>query len=183
MRFCFNAINCRCFSIWPLLSTHCMSRELLLHLTTPNDTLSRPPLDEGSARRRDLYVTTQQKDTPARAIPAGERPQTHALRCAATVVGQCDRPQVTNSIRGVRTPHSRRPTWQQVNERDPRTRQSKLRRFNVVNQFLQFSTALSLLNCKDLISDEAEVGACLTCKTETKCYPGACLTKHHTIKT
>jgi len=98
-----------------------MSTELLLYLTTPNDTLSRLPLDEGSARRRDLYVTTQQKDTPA---PASERPQTHAFGCTATEAGQCDRTHVTNSLRGVRTPHSRWPTRQQVNERDPRTSQS-----------------------------------------------------------
>jgi hypothetical protein len=56
-------------------------------------TLVRTPLDEGSARRRDLYVTahnTHNRQTPmspARfepAIPAGERPQTHQLDSAPT---------------------------------------------------------------------------------------------------
>jgi len=48
-------------------------------------TLGRTPLDEGSARRRDLYLTTlniHKKQTwgfePA--IPASDRPQTYALR-------------------------------------------------------------------------------------------------------
>jgi hypothetical protein len=54
-------------------------------------------MDEGSARRRDLYLTThnthkkQAAMTPAGlepAIPAGERPQTHALHRAATGIGQ-----------------------------------------------------------------------------------------------
>jgi DNA-binding transcriptional regulator GbsR (MarR family) len=31
---------------------------LLLHLTTLNDTLVKTPLDEGSARRKDIYLTT-----------------------------------------------------------------------------------------------------------------------------
>ena len=86
-----------CFSLWPLLPTRCMSRELLLHLTTPNDSI--PPLGEGSARRRDLYVTTHKRKTPTPpSIPASERPQTHAVERAATGVTQCDRPHVTNSL-------------------------------------------------------------------------------------
>jgi hypothetical protein len=56
-------------------------------------TLGRTPLDEGSARRKDLYLTThrshgrQTSMTPAGlepTIPVSERPQTHALDCAAT---------------------------------------------------------------------------------------------------
>jgi hypothetical protein len=59
-------------------------------------TLSRTPLDEGSALRRDLYLTThnihkrQTSMPPAGfepAIPVSERPQTHALNRAATGIG------------------------------------------------------------------------------------------------
>ena len=51
-------------------------------------TFGRTPLDEGSARRRDLYLTThnthkRQTSMPQvgfePAIPVSERPQTHAL--------------------------------------------------------------------------------------------------------
>jgi len=57
-------------------------------------TPGRTPLDEWSTRRRDLYLTThntqkgQTSLTPVGfepAIPASERPQTHALDRAATV--------------------------------------------------------------------------------------------------
>jgi hypothetical protein len=59
-------------------------------------TLGRAPLDEGSARRRDLYLTThnthkRQTSMPPAGfeptIPASERPKTHALDGAATVIG------------------------------------------------------------------------------------------------
>jgi hypothetical protein len=64
--------------------------------TVRHTTLDRTPLDEWSARRRDLYLTTH--NTHKRrtymsppgfepAIPAGERPQTHALDRAATGIG------------------------------------------------------------------------------------------------
>jgi len=51
------------------------------------------PLDEGSARRRDLHQTTHNNHNRKTSmsmtgfeptIPASERPQTHALNCAAT---------------------------------------------------------------------------------------------------
>jgi hypothetical protein len=54
------------------------------------------PLEEGSARRRDLYPTTHdthiwQMSMPPVGfkpeIPASERPQTHALNRAATAIG------------------------------------------------------------------------------------------------
>jgi hypothetical protein len=53
------------------------------------------PLDEGSAHHRDLYLTihnSQETDIHAlegleSAIPASERPQTHALDSAATGIG------------------------------------------------------------------------------------------------
>jgi len=71
----------------------------LLHLITFNHThthtLGRTPLDEGSAPRRDLYLTThnnQKRQTsmpPAEfepAIPATERLQTHAVDLADTAI-------------------------------------------------------------------------------------------------
>jgi hypothetical protein len=59
-------------------------------------TLGRTPLDEGSARRRYLYLTThnihnRQTSMPSAgfesAIPASELPQTHALDRTKTVIG------------------------------------------------------------------------------------------------
>jgi hypothetical protein len=58
--------------------------------------VSRTPLDERSARRRDLYLTThnthnrQTSEPPVGfelTISAGERPQTHVLDRAATGTG------------------------------------------------------------------------------------------------
>ena len=47
------------FLILNFLPTHCSCRGLLLHLITLiHTTLGRTPLDEGWARRRDLYLTT-----------------------------------------------------------------------------------------------------------------------------
>jgi hypothetical protein len=63
------------------------------HLDT---SLGRAPLDEWSARRRDLYLTThnthkrQTSRPPAGfecTIPASERPQTHALDRTAIAIG------------------------------------------------------------------------------------------------
>jgi hypothetical protein len=64
--------------------------------TFRHTTLGRTPLDEGSARRRDLYLTTHnthktQTSMPPvgfePAIPASEQLQTHALDRAATAIG------------------------------------------------------------------------------------------------
>jgi hypothetical protein len=87
--------------IWPLLPIHCRCRRLLLQLITLNDThthtLGRTPLDEGPARRRDLYlkthnIQTRQTSMPPAGfeptIPASERPQTHALDRATTGIGR-----------------------------------------------------------------------------------------------
>jgi hypothetical protein len=66
------------------------------HSVTPT-TLGRTPLDEWSARRRDLYRTTHNKHnrytfTPPAGfeptIPASERPQTHVLDREATGIGK-----------------------------------------------------------------------------------------------
>ena len=65
-------------------------------ITFKHTTLGRNPLDEWSARRRDLYLTThsthkkQISMSPARfepAIAARKRPRTHALVSAATGIG------------------------------------------------------------------------------------------------
>jgi len=90
------------FLFWSLLPTHCTRIGLVLHLITYDThihtlslSLCRNPLDEGSARRRDLYPTTlnthkrQTFISPSGfepAIPASEWPQTHALDRAATGV-------------------------------------------------------------------------------------------------
>ena len=65
-------------------------------ITLRHATLGRTPLDEWSARRRDLYLTThntqmRQTSMPPVGfkpiIPASERPQTHALDRVATGIG------------------------------------------------------------------------------------------------
>ena len=67
--------------------------------TLRHTTLGRTPLDEWSARVRDLYLTThsihkrQTSMYPAGfepAIPASDRPHTHALDRTATGIGECD---------------------------------------------------------------------------------------------
>jgi len=72
---------------WPLLPTLCRYREVIVgpghnhwhkhtrthtHTHTHTHTLSRIPLDEGQARRRDLYLTTQNiHNRETSLIPAG----------------------------------------------------------------------------------------------------------------
>jgi len=64
--------------------------------TQRRTTVSRTPLDEWSARRRDLYLTKQNTHNKQTSIPpvgfeptisAGERPQTYVLDRAATETG------------------------------------------------------------------------------------------------
>jgi hypothetical protein len=64
--------------------------------TFRHTTIGRTPLDEGPARRRDLYLTThnthnRQTSMPPAGfepiIPVSERPQTRALDRAATGIG------------------------------------------------------------------------------------------------
>ena len=66
---------------------------LLIHEVSRRTTVGRAPLDVWSARHRDLYLTTHNthnKETSMPPVgfetttPAGERPQTYALDCAAT---------------------------------------------------------------------------------------------------
>jgi hypothetical protein len=65
-------------------------------ITPRHTTLSRTPLDEWPARRRDLYLTTHNKHKRQTSmppmgfeptIPASERPQTYFLDRAATGIG------------------------------------------------------------------------------------------------
>jgi hypothetical protein len=83
----------------PLLPTPSTCRACLfsLDLTQTHTTVGRTPLDEGSARRRDLYLTTHtthktQTSMPtvgfAPSISASARPQTYALDGAATKIGE-----------------------------------------------------------------------------------------------
>jgi hypothetical protein len=79
------------------LLVHIRCRGCLFSLdhTQTHTTVGRTPLDEGSARRRDLYLTTQtlyKTNTHAPVgfeptIPASARPQTYALDRAATGIG------------------------------------------------------------------------------------------------
>jgi hypothetical protein len=65
-------------------------------ITLRHTTLGRTPLDEGSVRRRDNYLTTDSTHKGQismltavfePATPASERPHTHALDRAATAIG------------------------------------------------------------------------------------------------
>jgi hypothetical protein len=76
--------------------SRCRGCLLVLDHTQAHTTVGRTPLDEGSARRRDLYLTTQtlyKRQTPMPperfepTIPASARPQTYALARAATGIG------------------------------------------------------------------------------------------------
>jgi hypothetical protein len=80
---------------FPLLPTHSRCRGCLFSLdhSQTHTTFGRTPLDEGSARRRDLYLTTQtltRDKNPCPpvgfepTIPASARPQTYAVDRAAT---------------------------------------------------------------------------------------------------
>ena len=74
-----------------------MGLDLIVEVSRPHSirhtTFGRTPLDEWSARRKELYLTTHNTDkrqTSAGfepAIPASERPQTHALDRTDTGIG------------------------------------------------------------------------------------------------
>ena len=74
------------------------SFERLLDHTQRRITVGRTPLDEWSARHRDLYLTTHNTHNRQTSMPpvgfeptisAGERQQTYALDCATTGTGFC----------------------------------------------------------------------------------------------
>ena len=86
------------FFLWRCDPTRVMASSFLRFLdhTQRRTTVGRSPLDEWSARRRDLYLTThnthnrQTSMSPVGfepTISAGERPQTYALDRAATGTG------------------------------------------------------------------------------------------------
>jgi hypothetical protein len=65
-------------------------------ITLRHTTVGRTPLDDGPARRRDLYLTTHNTHNRQTSMPsvvfeptilARERPQTHALDRTATEIG------------------------------------------------------------------------------------------------
>jgi hypothetical protein len=96
-------------------------------ITFRHTTLGMTPLDEGSARRRDLYLTThnthkrQTSMPPATfepAIPASERRQTHALDRAATGIGKCRYSSsfLTSLLRGGQRSASRPSALPQVKD-------------------------------------------------------------------
>jgi hypothetical protein len=83
----------------PLLPTHSRCRGCLFWLdhTQTHTTVGRTPLDKGSARRRDLYLTTHNSHKRRTSmppvgfdptIPASAGPQTYALDRAAAGIGQ-----------------------------------------------------------------------------------------------
>jgi hypothetical protein len=86
------------FFLWRCGPTRAMASTFLglLDHTQRRTIVSRTPLDKWSARRRDLYPTThnnynrQTSMSPVGfepKIPAGQRPQTNVLDCAATGTG------------------------------------------------------------------------------------------------
>ena len=83
------------FFLWCCGPTRAMASSFLRFLdqTQWRITVGRTPLDEWSARRRDLYLTTHNTHNRQISMPpvgfeptisAGERPQTHALDSTAT---------------------------------------------------------------------------------------------------
>ena len=86
------------FLLWRCDPTRVMASSFLrfLDYTQRRTTLGRTPLDEWSARRRDLYLTTHNTHNRQISMPpvgfettisAGERPQTYSLDRAATGTG------------------------------------------------------------------------------------------------
>ena len=86
------------FVLWGCDPTRVMASSFLRFLdhTQRRSTVGRTPLDERSARRRDLYVTTHNNHNRQIAMPpvgfeptisAGEWPQTYALDRTATGTG------------------------------------------------------------------------------------------------
>jgi len=86
------------FFLWRCNPTRVMASSFLMFLdhTQRRTTGGRTPLDEWSARRRDLYLTTHNTHNRQTSMPpvgfeltisAGEQPQTYALDRAATGTG------------------------------------------------------------------------------------------------
>jgi hypothetical protein len=86
--------------LWRYDPTQVMASSFLRFLdhTQWRSTVGRTSLDEWSARRRDLYLTTHNNHNRQTSMPpvgceptisAGERPQNYALDCAVTGIGMC----------------------------------------------------------------------------------------------
>ena len=80
----------------PIVGYGLLILEVFRDHTQRRTTVGRTPLDEWSARRRDLYLTTHNTHNRQTSMPpvgfeptisAGERPQTYALDRAATGTG------------------------------------------------------------------------------------------------
>jgi len=94
--------SCYCvffFFLWRCDPTRVMASSFLrfLDYTQRRTTVGRTPLDEWSAHRRDLYLTTHNTHNRQTSMPpvgfeptisAGERPQTYVLDRAATGNGR-----------------------------------------------------------------------------------------------
>ena len=87
------------FLLWHCDPTRVMASSFLMFLdhTQPRTTVGRTHLDEWSARRRDLYLTTHNTHNRQTSMPpvgfeptisAGEGPQTYAFDRAATGTGK-----------------------------------------------------------------------------------------------
>ena len=92
-------LNRSCFILWRCGPTRARASSFLRFLdhTERRTTVGRTPLDEWSARRRDLYLTTHNTHNRQISMPpvgfeptisAGERPQTYALDRTATGTGK-----------------------------------------------------------------------------------------------
>ena len=91
---------CKCLFVFSATAPQwVMASSFLMFLdhTQRRSTFGRTPLDERSARRRDLYLTTHDTHNRQTSMPpvgfeptvsAGERPQTYALDRAATGTGK-----------------------------------------------------------------------------------------------
>jgi len=86
-------------------SPHCRGFTIALR----HNILGRTPVDEWSARRRDLYLTTHythKRKTPMppagieTTIPASERPQTHTLNRAEWGELQSEKNSLSSSVYG-----------------------------------------------------------------------------------
>jgi len=99
----------RSLSLWRCGPTRAMASSFMRFLdhTQRRTTVGRTPLDEWSARRRDLYLITHNTWNRQTSMPpvgfdptvsAGERPQTYALDRAATGTGTVSNQQCHISI-------------------------------------------------------------------------------------
>ena len=99
--------------LWRCDPTRVMASSILMFLdhTQRRTTVGRTPLDEWSARRRDLYLTTHNTHNRQVSMPpvgfeptisAGERPQTYALDRTANGTGKRSNVPMYRSKREVR---------------------------------------------------------------------------------